>query len=219
MSSNIVSVTEHYDRIIDKIDDPVQPTITDPFDNTGWLHEWLEQSDGPAFWHAVGEVRGKTLLEVGVGTGRVAKKMLERGCARLVGIDVSAKTLARAGKNLATYTNVELLHADITEYRSEASFDLAYLVWTIFHIEDKPRALANIIASLIPGGLLVISLERVDDWLDYGSRQIRQYPVSPEELVAVLEECGCRVEEPVAVYDVMDVKQPLLANIITAEKR
>ena len=67
------------------------------------------------------------------------------------------------------------------------------------HIEDKPRALANIIDSLNPGCRLVISLECVDEWLDYGSRQIRQYPVSQEELLAMLKDCGFRVAEPVAV--------------------
>ena len=125
---NEASVTEHYDRMIDEIDDPALPVVTDPFTETGKLRDWLAQSDGPAFWDAVGKVSGKRFLEVGVGTGRVAKKMLERGCAGLVGIDVSAKTIIRARQNLAAYTNVELLHADITEYRSVGSFDLVYLV-------------------------------------------------------------------------------------------
>ena len=218
MEKPVTSTTEHYDRMIDEIADPAQPMVTDPFHDTGWLRDWMAQADGAAFWAAVGDVRGKTLLEVGVGTGRVARKMLERGCARLVGIDVSAKTLARARENLAGYNNVELVRADIAEYRCEATFDLVYLVWTIFHLEDKPRALANIVAALKPGGRLVISLERVDDWLDYGPRKIRQYPVSPEELIAMLRDCGCRVAAPVAVYDEMAEGRPLLATVISAER-
>ncbi len=214
MDSVVSSTAAHYDRMIDEIDDPAQPMFTDPFFDKGQLRDWLEQSDGPAFWNAVGDVCGKTLLEVGVGTGRVAKKMLDRGCTRLVGIDASTKTIARARKNLADYANVELLHADITEYRNTVSFDLAYLVWTVFHIEDKPRALANIIASLNPGGRLVISLERVDDWLDYGSRKIRQFPVAPEELIAMFQDYGCRVAEPEAVYDTMAAHPSLLTTII-----
>ena len=47
MTNNIVPAPEHYDRMIDEIDDPAQPMITDPFYDTGWLRDWLEQSDGP----------------------------------------------------------------------------------------------------------------------------------------------------------------------------
>jgi SAM-dependent methyltransferase len=214
--TSISSTTDHYDRLIDEIDDPAQPMVTDPFFDTGALREWMAQADGPAFWDAVGDVRGQSVLEVGVGTGRVARKMLEQGCARLVGIDLSAKTIARARANLATWVNVELLHADIADYRQEATFDLAYLVWTIFHIEDKPRALANIVSSLKPDGRLVISLERVDDWLDYGPRKIQQYPITPEALMAMLKAHGCRITPPIPVYDDITEGQPLLTTIISA---
>ena len=37
MITNPVSTTEHYDRMIDEIDDQAQPTITDPFFDTGLL--------------------------------------------------------------------------------------------------------------------------------------------------------------------------------------
>ena len=41
--------------------------------------------------------------------------------------------------------------------------------------------------QLKPGGRLVISLDKCRRWFDYGSRQIRQYPVSPEESFSLLD--------------------------------
>lgn|GEM_PF-2465961 len=133
-----VEVARHYDLIIDEIDDPAHP-VTDPFYDEGWMREWLEQADGPAFFQALGDVRGQAVLEIGVGTGRVARKVLELGCAHLTGIDISAKTLQRARRNLAGWPNVELVLCDAEEFRRESAFDAAYCVWAFFHIADQRR--------------------------------------------------------------------------------
>jgi SAM-dependent methyltransferase len=212
-----VPIAEHYDRLIDEADDPALPMVGDPFHETGALRDWLAQANGPAFMAAVGDVRGLTLLEVGVGTGRVARAMLERGCARLVGLDCSAKTAARARENLAAWPNVDIRCADIETVPPEGTFDLAYLVWTIFHLADKPRALAHILGAVRPGGRLIISLEPANDVLDYGPRRIRQYPITPDALSALLTTLGCRVAPPVPVEDAWH-PGTVLTIIVSAEK-
>jgi len=209
----IASAAEHYDRLIDEIDDPVDQA-TDPFYDEGLLRAWMEQADGPAFWQALGEVRGQAVLEIGVGTGRVARKVLELGCACLTGIDVSPKTLARARQNLAARPNLELLLCNAEEFTREGAFDAAYCVWAFFHIADQQRTLANIVASLKPGGRVVLSLETGDEWLDYGPRRIRQYPVQPDAVVNWLAALGCRVDPPVIVYDTF-AQQGEAARVLT----
>ncbi len=200
MQENIVTACEHYDRLIDEIDDPLHPA-TDPFRDDGELRQWMEQSDGSAFHAALGDMRGKAVLEIGIGTGRVAKKVLDYGCARLTGIDLSAKTVARAQRNLGAYPQVEILQADAETFIRPNAFDVAYCVWTFFHIVDQPRALAQIVASLRCGGRFVLSLERVDEWLDYGSRHLRQFPVTADAVIGWLSELGCTVAPPIEVLD------------------
>jgi SAM-dependent methyltransferase len=217
----IAGVVEHYDRMIDEIDDPAH-LATDPFFDEGRMRAWMEQADGPAFFQALGDVRGETVLEIGVGTGRVARKVLEMGCDRLTGIDVSPKTLERARRNLAAWPNLELLLCDAEDFVREGAFDAAYCVWAFFHIADQRRALENIVASLRPGGRLVLSLETVDEWLDYGPRRIRQYPIEPEEVVNWLETLNCRVDPPVAVHDAFVPKgggARLLTTVIKATQK
>ncbi|MHB9109419.1 MAG: class I SAM-dependent methyltransferase [Armatimonadota bacterium] len=213
----VAGVAEHYNLMIDEIDDPAHPQ-TDPYYDEGLLRSWMEQSDGPAFFQALGDVCGQAVLEIGVGTGRVAKKVLELGCAHLTGIDVSSKTLQRARRNLAAWPNIELLLCDTEEFTREGAFDAAYCVWAFFHVADQQRALANIVASLKPGGRLVLSLETVDEWLDYGPRLIRQYPVQPNVVVQWLEELNCHVDPLVVVYDTFAPKEKLASVFGTVIK-
>jgi len=215
MDTPIVDTARHYDLLIEEIDDPVHPA-TDPFHDEGNMEAWMAQADNAAFYQALGDPHGKTMLEVGIGTGRVARKVLDLGCAHLVGLDISAKTLARARENLAAYPQVELHLCSAESFVRENTFDCTYSAWTFFHIQDKRRALANIVQSLKPGGRLVLSLETVDEWLDYGSRKIHQFPIPIAQYVDWLTDLGCTVAPVVTTNDSFD--DGLIFTILRAEK-
>lgn len=195
--------------------------ITDPFYDTGLLAAWMELADSPVFWEALGDLRGKAVLEVGVGTGRVARKALEHGCACLVGLDISEKTLARAARNLAAWPNIELVHGDMEAFRRENAFDAAYAVWAFFHIADQRRALENLVASLKPGCRLVLSLEKSNPVLDYGPRKIVQHPADPAQVAAWLRELGCMVAPAVEVYDTVTLgeEKKLFGVVVSAMRK
>jgi len=76
------TAAEHYHRLIDVIVAPSHP-VTDPFFGEGCVRAWLEYAGGPNFFTALGDVRGLAVLKVGVGTGRMATKLLDRGCRML----------------------------------------------------------------------------------------------------------------------------------------
>jgi ubiquinone/menaquinone biosynthesis C-methylase UbiE len=208
------TVAEHYDRMIDEIDDPAHH-VTDSFFDEGLMRAWMEYADGPAFFAAMGDVRDLRVLEVGVGTGRVAKKLLDLGCAALTGLDISAKSLERARRNLGNDPRVELLLVDILDFDRPDAFDRVYCAWSFFHIADQPRALARMAAALKPGGRLVLSLEEGDEWLDYGPRVIRQYPIDVGAVGDRLSALGCRVEPPVPECDAEGV---LVTTVVSATR-
>ncbi|MBI3945436.1 MAG: class I SAM-dependent methyltransferase [Armatimonadetes bacterium] len=214
--SRIVSAVEHYDLLAEEMAGSNHPKVPDPFDDPPRLRRWMSQADGPEFFSALGDVRGKTVMEIGIGTGRVARKVLDLGCAWLVGLDPSPKTLARARDNLHAYQNLELVRGGIETFVRPQAFDIAYGVWAFFHVENKPRALGNVVSSLKPGGCVVLSLERVTEWQDFGSRIVRQYPARTEECVAWLRELGCTVVDPVEVPDVETGE--FLTTIVAAVK-
>lgn len=196
------SVKDHYDLMAREMDDAGH-LVTDPFYDTGPPREWLEHADGARFFEAVGEIAGRDVLEIGIGTGRVAAKFLRQGCASLVGLDISPLSLERAARNLAPFPQVELVLADAQTFARPDSFDIAYAVWTLFHLPDARSALANAVHSLRTGGRVVLSVESVDEVLDYGSRLVKQHPLCPQAVAQWMRELGCEVfmVEPCAGAD------------------
>ena len=115
----IVSTIEHYDMLIDE--------GCDPFRDGEILKSYMSRWDGPLFYNSVNLSSEKMVLEVGVGTGRVAQNVLEIGCKHLTGIDISPKTIERAKENLLSkHSNVELLYRTL-----KATGKITILTWYI----------------------------------------------------------------------------------------
>lgn len=55
--------------------------------------------------------KNKNVLEIGVGTGRIASKVAPH-CLQFTGIDISSKTIERARINLADHSNIFLICND-----------------------------------------------------------------------------------------------------------
>ena len=95
---------------------------------------------------------GGPVLELGVGTGRVAVPLAERGL-EVVGVDISPEMLAKLRAKSSTVTAVE---ADMTTVSLEREFALAYVVFNSIFVldtqEEQVRLFRNAAAHLRPGG-------------------------------------------------------------------
>ncbi|MBQ4580998.1 MAG: class I SAM-dependent methyltransferase [Clostridia bacterium] len=174
----MLDVIRHYDLLIDEGNDPVH----DPAP----LQEYMNRWDGEAFLQALALNGSQSVMEIGVGTGRLALRTAPV-CRHFTGIDVSPKTVARAGANLAHLPNVTLLCGDFLTAEFHQSFDVLYSSLTFMHMEDKQTAVHRIAALLNPGGRAVISLDKTQQALiDYGTRKLRVYPDDPARIAALL---------------------------------
>ena len=171
--------------------------INDPPEALEYMSRW----DGPPFWNALGDSREKDVLEIGIGTGRIARRILEHGCRSLTGLDVSPKTIAVAGFQLGNFANAELVLAGIAEFCQPGSFDIACSVLTFMHVQDKVNALENIVHSLRPGGHLVLSIAYTSDSFDFGEWMVPLFPWAPERYTQVLGSIGCDVADPIPLID------------------
>lgn len=90
--NRIVSAKKHYDLLIDE--------ECDPYRDDGILKAYMGRWDGPQFFESLDLSIDKVVLEVGIGTGRVAREVLNIGCKKLTGLDISSKTIQRAKENL-----------------------------------------------------------------------------------------------------------------------
>ncbi len=171
-------VIRHYDLLIAEGNDPVH----DPAELQIYMDLW----DGDTFLDALALNGAQTVLEIGVGTGRLALRTAPL-CRHLTGVDVSPKTIDRAAENLSHLSNVTLLCADFLTAGLTESFDVIYSSLTFMHIKDKQAAMKRIAALLAPGGRVVLSLDKNQDAvIDYGSRKVRVYPDRPQDIVSLM---------------------------------
>lgn len=163
-----MSVIEHYDKLIDENNDPVY----DPEPLKKYMDKW----DGQVFIDVMKLDKAKTVLEIGVGTGRLAVKTTPL-CKKLFGIDISPKTIDKAIYNLSQYQNTKLICADFMTYNFDAMFDVVYSSLTFMHIGNKQKCVNKIYSLLKPNGLFVLSIDKNQNkHIECGDRKIEIYP-------------------------------------------
>jgi SAM-dependent methyltransferase len=110
--------------------------------------------------------RGGPVLELGVGTGRIALTLAEAGLD-VVGIDLAASMLARANERAAKQPKrvrerIELREGDMRELRLGRRFPLVIAPFNAFqHLydhEDVERTLASCRRHLAPDGRLAFDV-------------------------------------------------------------
>lgn len=102
-------------------------------------------------------LRGQRLLDVGTGTGALAREFARRGCA-VTATDPSAELLTQA-RDLDIKAGVEVEYLQLAAERSDlpsSSFD-AVTAGRCWHWFNRPAAAAEIMRLLVPAGTLVIT--------------------------------------------------------------
>lgn len=101
------------------------------------------------------------LLELGVGTGRISRPLMERGL-RVTGIDISPRMMGRLMEQLTpAHTPPDLLLADATQmpFRDD-SFPAMLFVHVLHLIPGWRDAIAEMLRVLAPGGVILSSWDQ-----------------------------------------------------------
>ncbi len=120
--------------------------------------EWVAEH-----WTSPGDVdflaelaRGGRALELGIGTGRVAIPLVERG-VEVVGIDASGRMIE---KLRAKTDRITVLKGEMADVAADGEFDLVFVVFNTFFAllsqEDQVRCFANVAPRLKADGVFVI---------------------------------------------------------------
>ncbi len=110
-------------------------------------HPWISDAIGSF------DLKGKDLLEVGVGMGTDHVPLARRG-ARIFGLDLTPKSLSLTRRRFQLYGLTSRLtrgNAETLPFRDE-SFDFVYSFGVIHHTPDTGRAVSEIHRVLRPGG-------------------------------------------------------------------
>lgn len=182
-----MNVIEHYDKLIEENNDPVH----DPKPLKDYMNKW----DGQEFVDKMKLTDKKSVLEIGVGTGRIALKTAPL-CKRFCGIDISPKTIERARENLSKHQNIELICDDFLTHNFDTCFDVIYSSLTFMHIKEK-QACINKIASLLNcGGCFVLSIDKNQEkYIDMGERKLEIYPDNVADIKNYVLNAGLKTVE------------------------
>ena len=101
-----MNIKTHYDLLIEE--------NNDPFRDPPALRQHMESWDGQVFLDLLELAPSKMVLEIGIGTGRLAEKTAGC-CSHLTGIDISPKTIRRARENLRHCQNITLMTVGVLD--------------------------------------------------------------------------------------------------------
>lgn len=136
----------------------------DPYDRLAPFYDWMawslllpfggERRFRQAVVDALEIAPGHHILELGVGTGAMTRRMVDAG-ARVTGLDLAVPMLARARKRAP---EADLREADILTFRSETAYDGVLLAFVLHEMDARTRAgaLATAHRCLRPEGRLVV---------------------------------------------------------------
>jgi predicted RNA methylase len=148
-----------------------------------------------------GDVRGKTICDVGCGSGRFVAALAKRGAAHVTGVDIAPEMLKLA-QSLTSAEGVgercTFVNSDVIDWKSTDKYDLTIAIGFWDYIQD-PSTRLQVIRSITKGRFL-------SAWPRSGTirapiRKVRLtalgcpvYFFSRDDVYRYLEQAGFRVD-------------------------
>ncbi|WP_329117452.1 class I SAM-dependent methyltransferase [Streptomyces sp. NBC_01353] len=128
----------------------------------------------PSFLGMVGDVRGKSVLDLACGTGFYSREFKRRGATDVFGVDISVEMIAAARQiEERDPLGVRYEVGAVEELESlDRRFDIALAVQCLNYAEDiaaMERMCRNIHRSLVPGGEFFVFAQKPDYAFDCAS--------------------------------------------------
>lgn len=133
------------------------------YDATRGLPEPVASAITRAFMAEIRSTGAEQVLEVGIGTGRMARPLMREG-VRMVGVDISRQMMGRLAEQLTPgHRPPDLILGDATALPlRDGSFRAAIAVHVLHLVKSVEGALYEVRRVLAPGGVLMQQTRRPD---------------------------------------------------------
>jgi SAM-dependent methyltransferase len=146
--------------------------------------EWFGSYEAAAIKTLAHLAQGGTALELGIGTGRIALPLAEKGI-EVHGIDASpamiSKLRARPGGD-----SIDITVGNFADVGVEEKFSLVFIVFNTFFAlltqEEQVRCFRNVASRLTEGGVFLIEAFVPDVTRFSGGQSVRAYTVTSERV-------------------------------------
>ncbi|HWC30271.1 MAG TPA: methyltransferase domain-containing protein [Dehalococcoidia bacterium] len=154
--------------------------VSDPYAGFAELYDFAywDFTDDIDFYENLARIHDAPVLELGVGTGRLAVRLAAAGF-RVVGLDSSAPMLERARENMRAASvsekRLELVQAAMTDFDLVERFGLVVVAANTFqHLlttSEQRACLERAARHLVPGGVFAMSIRSPASvsWEDAGA--------------------------------------------------
>jgi SAM-dependent methyltransferase len=129
-----------------------------------WHPRWRNELEVPATMRRVGDVSGRTVLELGCGTGLYTRLLTERG-ARVLAVDFSLESLHVNRAHLPAGAVASFVRVDVSGFRlrpRSIDFALTTLYSNLPTPEHREAVNLAVREALTPGGRYVVSAHHQD---------------------------------------------------------
>lgn len=146
------------------------------------------------------ELEGKTILDVGCGTGEIACSMATHA-KKVVGIDFSQNSIRHATTTAKKFklTNTHFEHADLFTYSPPQPFDIVTSYGVLHHTPDFEKGFKRIAGWVKPNGRLIVGFYHpwggMEQRVEKGLAEIRDGKDPVKRLERVEKRQGMRMNE------------------------
>ncbi len=136
------------------------------------------------------DITGKSVLDIGCGSGLHSLAMLNLGAAHVTAIDIDLNSVATAQAVLDRFAgqrNYDVRVHNILAEPLQGQFDIVYSWGVLHHTGDMAGAISAAQALVKPGGMFVIALYKKTPLCGFWKREKKFYTSAPKAIRIVLD--------------------------------
>lgn len=126
------------------------------------------------------ELRGRTVLDIGSGSGLPAASLLRMGANHVTCVDIDENSVAATRQTLSSFAPPDAWTAEVASVFSlDGHYDVVYSWGVLHHTGDMRRAVRHAASLVKPGGLLAIALYAKTPLCNFWRVFKRTYSIAP----------------------------------------